>query len=74
MWIEIGLLVLAVPVGFLIAWLAKEELRVGRKWFWAICGVSAALAVLFFVLKMDYLVWTFCFIVISTAVSIWKAH
>lgn len=72
MWIEIGLLILAVPVGLLIAWLAKEELRVGRKWFWAICGISAVLTVLFLVLKIDYLVWTFLFVLVCTGMSLVK--
>ena len=31
--IEILLLILAIPAGFLIAYLARDELIVGRKWF-----------------------------------------
>lgn len=27
------ILALAVPLGFWIAWLARDELRVGRRWF-----------------------------------------
>lgn len=74
MWIEIGLLALAIPVGWLIAYLTKEELKDGRFWFRVICDVSLVLAALFLILKIDYLALTFFFIFISTAVSIWKAH
>lgn len=31
--INLFLLLLAIPVGFLISWMAKEELKQGRRWF-----------------------------------------
>ena len=31
--IELLLLILAIPAGYLIAYLARDELIVGRKWF-----------------------------------------
>jgi len=33
MILQIIILVLAIPMGFLIAWMAKDELIVGRKYF-----------------------------------------
>jgi hypothetical protein len=33
MLFEILILILAIPVGFLISWLARDELVVGRKYF-----------------------------------------
>ncbi len=33
MLINLFLLLLAIPVGFLISWMAKEELKQGRRWF-----------------------------------------
>lgn len=72
MWIEIGLLILAIPAGLLISWLAKEELKEGRRWFWIICWVSALMAVFFLVLKVNYLVWTFLFILVCTGMSLIK--
>jgi ABC-type Fe3+ transport system permease subunit len=74
MLIEIGLLILAIPVGLLIAYLTKDELKQGRFWFRIICDVSLVLAALFLILKVNYLAWTFLFVFVSTGVSIWKAH
>ena len=33
MLIEIIILLSGIPAGYLIAWLAKDELKAGRKWF-----------------------------------------
>jgi len=74
MLIEVILLLMAVPIGYLIAYLTKEELRKGRIWFRAVFDVSILLAALFIILKIYYLAWTFGFIMICSAVSLWKSH
>ncbi|MFH1500395.1 MAG: hypothetical protein ABIE22_00425 [archaeon] len=30
----------AIPVGYLIAWLARDELEAGKRWFWLIMIVG----------------------------------
>lgn len=40
MIVEILILALAIPVGFLIAYLARDELIAGRKWFLALALLS----------------------------------
>ncbi len=45
MWLSLIILALAVPVGFWIAWLARDELVAGRRWFFLaiIGGLALAL-------------------------------
>ena len=77
MWLNILLsvllLVLSVPVGFLIAWHARDELVQGRKWFKIIMNV-AELAVLILV-ALDELagVLTCAFIIVVAYVSYRKS-
>ena len=70
MVIEIILLLLAVPVGLLISWMAKDELKSGRKWFGRIFVVSIALSGLFFVYNISYISLTCIFIAIVSLISL----
>ena len=47
MLFEIIILILAIPSGFLISWLCREELIAGRKWFLALMAVSLIFGVYF---------------------------
>ncbi len=70
---EILILVLAVPVGFLVGWWARDELLGLREWFkWLIVfsivvGIGACL--------FDYSVvgWTLGFVAVVSFVSYWKS-
>ena len=73
MLLEIIILLLAIPVGFLIAYLARDELVQGRKWFRALIVLFGLLAVIFFALKLNVEGFTSVFIVVFSAVSYWKS-
>ncbi|MFH1307271.1 MAG: hypothetical protein ABIH72_00275 [archaeon] len=52
--LTILVLVSSVPAGYLIAWLARDELVAGRKWFYLIIIASVLVAVLYSsVVKFD---------------------
>jgi O-antigen/teichoic acid export membrane protein len=74
MIVEIILLVLAIPTGFLIAWMARDELIDGRKWFRVIVIASLALAALFWILGFVYISLTLIFIAIVGFVSLIKSR
>jgi ABC-type Fe3+ transport system permease subunit len=73
MILEIVILLLAVPVGFFIAWLTKEELRMGRKWFRILIVVSLIGIIGFWIYGVSYVSWTFGFIGIVSTISLVKA-
>ena len=70
MIIEIILLILAIPAGFLVAWLAKEEIEEGKKWFRILVIASAALALFFWVFGARYVSLTLVFIAIVSLISL----
>ena len=70
MWIEISLLVLAVPVGFLIAKLTGDEMKHGRKYFKILSVASLFGIVLFSLLRIEYLAYTFGFMLIVSFISL----
>ena len=73
MWIQITLLLLAIPTGYLIAWMAKDELKQGRKWF-RILVIGSILGVVWFWLTGKYVIsWTLSFIGIVALVSLIKS-
>jgi len=71
--IEIILLILAVPAGLLIAYLARDELIQGQKWFKILVIASLALAGLFWMMNLDYISLTLVFIAIASFVSLVKS-
>ncbi len=68
------ILVLAVPVGFLIAWLARDELIDGRKWFYSIVIASAFLSIVFAKLGYGYITISLTFITIVSFISLLKSR
>ena len=74
MIIELILLVLAIPTGFLIAWMARDELADGRKWFRALIVASIALAALFWIIGLGYISLTLIFMAIVSFVSLIKSR
>lgn len=68
------ILLTAIPAGLLVAWLTKEELRDGRKWFKLIIALSLAGSVVFLVLKNEAVTLTLVYIAIATSMSLKKKH
>ncbi len=69
------ILVLAFPVGYLLAWLAKDELVAGRRWFIliAIISVIAQIPVALFIETKLPAVLTLLFLAIICLVAVWKS-
>jgi len=72
MLIEIILLLLAFPAGYLIARLAADELAAGRKWFIAIICLFSAVGLYYVINGRHYVTLTSLFIIIISAVSLIK--
>lgn len=72
MIVQIILLILAIPVGYLIAYMARDELVQGRDWFRFIVIASFALAGLFWLLGLSSIALTLVFIAIVSFVSVVK--
>jgi uncharacterized membrane protein len=69
---DIFLLVLAIPAGFLLSWMAKDELKEGKKWFKALFIISLILTVLFLIYGISYAALTSAFVAIVSLISLIK--
>ena len=68
-----AVLILGIPVGYWIAWLCRDELIEGRKWFRSIIAISVLLAIFFFSIRNYIIVSTMIFILIVSFVSLMKS-
>ena len=68
------ILLTAVPAGLLVAWLTKEELRAGKKWFKMIIALSLAGSVVFLVLENEAVTLTLVYIAIATGISLGRTR
>ena len=68
--IGIGVLGLGFPLGILLAKKTKEELKSGQKWFKLIVIASLIGAIVGALLRKDFLLFSFLFIAIVTAMSL----
>lgn len=68
------LIVLAFPVGLLIAWMARDELKDGRKWFKVLIIISVILGIILLAIKKYAEALTLLFIIIFTGISLWKSY
>jgi hypothetical protein len=59
----------AFPLGYLISWMARDELLVGRKWFKVLCTGFAMIGILFLLFKNYSITLSSFFIFILSAVS-----
>ncbi len=76
-WIYIVILLLAFPAGYLLAYLARDELVLGRKWFVLLSVVSLISAVIisFTNLELKFLIiLSLFFIIIISLIAVWKSH
>ena len=72
LFIGILVLILAFPLGSLLAKATKEELSSGRMWFKLIILVSLISAIVSLILRNDVLFFSFLFILIVTSMSLKK--
>ena len=71
----VGLL-LAFPAGYLLAWLCRDELIIGRKWFKIIIGLSLIFSVIVSFLNFKEkwaVILSLLFLAIISGVSLWKS-
>lgn len=73
MLFEIIILILAIPSGFLISWLCREELVSGRKWFKILIVLSVALGIGCGLFGYYAAAWTMGFAAVVSMVSYWKS-
>ncbi len=66
-------LLLAYPVGLLLAWLARDELVSGRRWFKLIIIVAMIIGLWLSFQGKKVMAFSSFFIVIATVVSYWKS-
>ena len=73
MILEIIVLLLAFPAGYLIAWLAKDELIEGRKWFYLLIVLSLVVGIVAYFRGQGEIAWTARFAIIISLVSLVKS-
>ncbi len=71
------ILLASFPVSYLLAWLARDELQAGRKWFIILSAISLVIVVIIsfsrFLIKVPVILTLF-FIIILCLISIWKSY
>jgi hypothetical protein len=70
--IGIAILILAVPIGNILAKATKEELAKGRKWITLLVIASLIGGIITLVLRNDALMFTFFFIAVAASRSLKK--
>ena len=75
--IYILILVAGFPAGYLLAWLARDELLAGRKWFLVLSAacliVTIVLTFIELALKFTIIMSLF-FIIIISQTAVWKSY
>ncbi len=69
----VAILLTAVPAGFLLAYMTKDELKQGKKWFGAITCLSIIGSIVFLFLKNETVALTFVYMAIVASISLRKA-
>jgi len=73
MLLEILILLLAIPTGYIIAYLTPDELIQGRKWFKIIIVASIATAIFTYITGYNYITLTTIFMAIVSFISYVKS-
>lgn len=71
------ILLAGFPFGYLLAWLCKEELVPGRKWFVALSVVCLITAIILSFTNFTYKfisILSMFFIIIISLVAVWKSY
>lgn len=71
--VKILLVLLAIPVGILLARLARDELLAGRKWFLILCLLSFLGALVAVVFAKEFIGLALLFILICSAINYWAS-
>lgn len=74
MLLETIILAWGIPAGFLIAWLARDELVDGQKWFKILIILSFILGIWLYLTGFYAGAWTSGFIVIVSLISLVKSR
>jgi len=73
MFLELIFLALAIPAGFFIASITKDELSSGQKYFKILICASLVVGALSFLYGKIYISWTMGFILIVSLISLKKS-
>jgi len=71
------ILLAGFPAGYLLAWLCRDELVAGKKWFFLLAVVSLVGAVVLSFISFAFKfisILTLFFIIIISLVAVWKSH
>lgn len=71
---ELFIVLLSVPTGYLVSYMARDELIQGRKWFKAIIMIFVILGTWFFLTGKEHIAFTSLFIVIMAFISYVKSY
>jgi len=74
MILEIIILLLAIPTGFLIAWITGDELTQGKPWFRVLIIISILAGIWFWLAGDSYITWTAGFILIVSLIALIKSE
>ena len=74
MILELLILLLGIPTGYLIAWLTKDELASGKNYFRILIIASILAGVWFYLSGEFYISWTSTFIFIFSLISFVKSN
>lgn len=74
MVLNILILVLAIPIGLLIAKMARDELVQGKPWFRILIIASIIAGIWFYLTGQTYITWTAGFAFVVALISLIKAE
>ena len=67
-------ILLSIPTGYLLAWLCKDELIKGRKWFKIILFFSLFILIIMLIIGNYPIFFTMIFFIIMTLICLWKSY
>jgi hypothetical protein len=73
MLVEILLLIVGIPAGYLIAYLARDEIVVGRSWFLVLIALGVFAGVFGFYIGRAEIGWGGLFIIVVAGISYFKS-
>jgi hypothetical protein len=74
MLLEVILVLMSIPAGFLVSYLARDELVAGKRWFLALMALSFVGIGIFFFMGLNSWAFTSGFIFIFTGVSLLMSY
>jgi hypothetical protein len=72
MFLEIFVILMAIPIGILIRKVCSDELKMGRKWIYWLFLISFSFMILSFAYFERYISYTLLFIAIVSLISLIK--